>query len=331
MSFFPMSFAKQQELRAAARLALLGDQEYWSNLDSSPAPPTLTRQTAPSNIVDPQLGLLRRGLGSQQVLPPSQLHPPASDVPVHSMYPHQPDSILYLNQATLSHLGTSTLTVPRTPMPSFQPSLTSLSASTLSRMGLPQQQQYKRGLHDAIENESEATTILPVAKRQRFSETSSSITSTARMSTARPHFPHKLMEAMVLYNSNQHQAFHQSEPAFKWLHHGTCFIILNEDAFMAKVLFSMGLCDRYYKFSSFIRKLTRWGFSRHAEPLGQCFRNALFREGNFELCATMKCKPVAKPKAAGKVTGQKEQESQETKTAPKENKEISAPVKGDLE
>lgn len=93
-------------------------------------------------------------------------------------------------------------------------------------------------------------------------------------------FPMKLMETI-----NEHY----DESVIAWLPDGKSFVVVDPDLFVENVLsqtFKGG------KYSSFVRKLNRWGFSRLISGTGMdCFHNALFQRDRSELCALITSNP----------------------------------------
>merc|ERR1712037_282731 len=54
------------------------------------------------------------------------------------------------------------------------------------------------------------------------------------------------------------------------------------------------------KYSSFVRKLHRWGFVRLTSGTGtDCFHHPLFRKGRSDLCALIQCTPRNESGAGG--------------------------------
>jgi hypothetical protein len=77
-----------------------------------------------------------------------------------------------------------------------------------------------------------------------------------------------------------------------WLPHGMGFVIYKKKKFAEEVL------PRYFKqskFTSFTRKLNRWGFSRISRgPESGAYFHKNFQRDNFALCLQMSCKHSAK-------------------------------------
>jgi hypothetical protein len=72
-----------------------------------------------------------------------------------------------------------------------------------------------------------------------------------------------------------------------WLPHGLAFAILDKRKFARDV---MGKYFKQSKFTSFTRKLNRWGFERVAKgPEAGAYYNALFQRSNLQLCLRMMC------------------------------------------
>ena len=93
-------------------------------------------------------------------------------------------------------------------------------------------------------------------------------------------FPEKLFD--ILQNS-------QHDDVLRWLPGGNAFIIMNNHLFASEIL------PTYFKrcqFTSFTRKLIRWGFQRISKPgvLMGAYSHKLFRRNNRNLCKIMSCK-----------------------------------------
>lgn len=108
-------------------------------------------------------------------------------------------------------------------------------------------------------------------------------------STDSMNFPEKLMEVLSneIYTS-----------IITWLPHGQSFIIYRRRKFVAEVL------PRYFKqtkYTSFTRKLSRWGFTRITKGVDTgAYYHKLFLRGQMHLCKQMSCQSIAL-KFAGKV------------------------------
>lgn len=93
-------------------------------------------------------------------------------------------------------------------------------------------------------------------------------------------FPVKLMETITS---------HYDEDIVAWLPDGRSFVVVDPEAFVEKIL-TPNFKD--CKFSSFVRKLNRWGFARLTSGTGtDCFYHALFQRERIDLCAQMMCMP----------------------------------------
>jgi hypothetical protein len=93
-------------------------------------------------------------------------------------------------------------------------------------------------------------------------------------------FPVKLMETI---------RSHYDEDIVAWLPDGRSFVIVNPEKFVEKIL-APNFKD--CKYSSFVRKLNRWGFARLTSGTGtDCFYHALFQRERIDLCAQMMCIP----------------------------------------
>eukprot|EP00547_Thalassionema_nitzschioides_P001140 CAMPEP_0194213276 /NCGR_PEP_ID=MMETSP0156-20130528/13702_1 /TAXON_ID=33649 /ORGANISM="Thalassionema nitzschioides, Strain L26-B" /LENGTH=299 /DNA_ID=CAMNT_0038941267 /DNA_START=271 /DNA_END=1170 /DNA_ORIENTATION=- len=92
-------------------------------------------------------------------------------------------------------------------------------------------------------------------------------------------FPQKLMDIL---NGGEHS------DVIAWLPHGKGFIISKKKKFAAKVL------PKYFKqskYSSFTRKLNRWGFVRvNRGPELGAYYHKFFQRGNLRLCFQMSCR-----------------------------------------
>lgn len=107
--------------------------------------------------------------------------------------------------------------------------------------------------------------------------------------TASPSFPLKLMAAMIKYKLEQGN-FGLHQPAFAWNQGGTSFIVLHPDLFLTQVLQKHGVVDESATYSSFVRKLIRYGFVRKSCELGQWFHHPCFRRALVHLCQGVKLK-----------------------------------------
>jgi hypothetical protein len=93
-------------------------------------------------------------------------------------------------------------------------------------------------------------------------------------------FPVKLMEAITS---------HYDEDIVAWLPDGRSFVVVDPEAFVETIL-TPNFKD--CKYSSFVRKLNRWGFARLTSGTGtDCFYHALFQRERIDLCAQMLCMP----------------------------------------
>jgi len=80
-----------------------------------------------------------------------------------------------------------------------------------------------------------------------------------------------------------------TSPYLKWMPDGKSFTIKNCKKFTAD---EMPRLFHIRNMSSFVRKLTRWGFSRHHEKETMnfdIFKHTHFERGNWERCAQIKC------------------------------------------
>lgn len=91
-------------------------------------------------------------------------------------------------------------------------------------------------------------------------------------------FPQRLMEIL---NNEEHS------DVISWLPHGKGFIMYKKKKFAAQVL------PKYFKqskFTSFTRKLNRWGFVRVTRgPETGAYYHQFFQRGNLRLCMQMSC------------------------------------------
>ncbi|KAL7465373.1 hypothetical protein ACHAXS_005695 [Conticribra weissflogii] len=91
-------------------------------------------------------------------------------------------------------------------------------------------------------------------------------------------FPQKLMEVL---------ANREISDIITWLPHGKGFIILQKRKFAAEV---MPLYFKHSKFTSFTRKLNRWGFTRITRgPETGAYYHKFFQRDNHLLCMQMHC------------------------------------------
>eukprot|EP00934_Nitzschia_sp_Nitz4_P002761 Nitzschia sp. Nitz4//scaffold1_size375055//54875//56551//NITZ4_000221-RA/size375055-augustus-gene-0.706-mRNA-1//-1//CDS//3329540880//2751//frame0 len=87
-------------------------------------------------------------------------------------------------------------------------------------------------------------------------------------------FPGKLMQAIMN---------HGSDDIVAWLPDGKSFVIVDSASFCSQVL---GKVLKETKYSSFVRKLHRWGFVRLTSGIGtDCFHHPQFQRNKIELAA----------------------------------------------
>lgn len=87
-------------------------------------------------------------------------------------------------------------------------------------------------------------------------------------------FPEKLMDALMN---------NQRDDAVSWLPDGKSFVVVNDELFVGQVLSKEFKASKY---SSFVRKLHRWGFVRLTSGTGtDCFHHPLFQKGREDLAA----------------------------------------------
>lgn len=94
-------------------------------------------------------------------------------------------------------------------------------------------------------------------------------------------FPQRLME--LLDDEESHDII-------GWLPHGRGFLIYQKRRFASEIL------PKYFKqskFTSFTRKLNRWGYTRIARgPETGAYYHPLFRKGNLRMCLQMTCQSL---------------------------------------
>lgn len=115
-----------------------------------------------------------------------------------------------------------------------------------------------------------------------------------RRKLSNPNFPTRLMKVMVAYEREREAPAESSssdsklEPAcFVWLKQGTILMVVDREGFM-KMLQENGLLSKKATYTSFVRKMHRWGFVRKTGDEGHCFGHNLFRKGRFDLVAQLK-------------------------------------------
>jgi len=100
-----------------------------------------------------------------------------------------------------------------------------------------------------------------------------------------PTFPEMLMG--VLNNS-------KNDSSIAWEPSGNSFSVKNPSVFIEKILPQF---MRQCKYSSFVRKLYRWGFKQfNSETKRNCFYNELFKRNDKHKCKSMRCNSVNKRK-----------------------------------
>lgn len=104
-------------------------------------------------------------------------------------------------------------------------------------------------------------------------------------------FPQRLMEILA----NEAIA-----DTVSWLPHGKGFIIYKKKKFAAEVL------PKYFKqskFTSFTRKLNRWGFNRVTRgPETGAYYHKFFQQGDLRLCMQMSCQSTKATMGVGFIT-----------------------------
>jgi len=99
-------------------------------------------------------------------------------------------------------------------------------------------------------------------------------------------FPQRLMDVL----SNE-----RHDDVVTWLPHGKAFIIYKKKRFAAEVL---PLYFKQSKFTSFTRKLNRWGFTRVTRgPETGSYYHKFFQRGDMDLCMQMTCQSSNRPAA----------------------------------
>ena len=94
---------------------------------------------------------------------------------------------------------------------------------------------------------------------------------------------------MEMLSNNEHS------DVVAWLHHGKAFRIYKRTRFVNEVFL------KYFnesQFTSFTRKLNRWGFNRvRRGPETGAYYHIFFQQGNFNLCSKMVCSSMKLPSA----------------------------------
>eukprot|EP00957_Ditylum_brightwellii_P123317 9402921-Ditylum_brightwellii.AAC.1 len=86
------------------------------------------------------------------------------------------------------------------------------------------------------------------------------------------------------------------EDMIAWLPHGHAFTIVNPTAFTSTLL---PMYFKKTKFTSFTRKLSRWGFVRYTKGLKSgAYHHKWFQRDNKSLCLHMRCVQNKKPAVA---------------------------------
>lgn len=91
-------------------------------------------------------------------------------------------------------------------------------------------------------------------------------------------FPVKLMEAITEY---------YDETIIAWLPDGKSIVVVDPEKFCDQII---SKAFKGGKYSSFVRKLNRWGFTRLISGTGMdCFHHPLFQRNRMDLCALITC------------------------------------------
>lgn len=119
-----------------------------------------------------------------------------------------------------------------------------------------------------------------------------------------------------------------------WLPHGRSFVIIRPDFLSDRVL------SKYFastdprsstKYSSFTRKLNRWGFRQATRgPDTGAFHHPLFRRDQTDLCLDMVCQKSRKPRGT-KSTDETKPEVPSSSLPPKKRKVHDAPASDEAE
>jgi hypothetical protein len=100
-------------------------------------------------------------------------------------------------------------------------------------------------------------------------------------------FPEKLMSSMMKHAVD--------ESAVAWLPDGKSFVVVSSELFVQQILRP---AFKECKYSSFVRKLHRWGFVRMTSGTGtDCFHHPLFQNGRMDLVSKLSCAPREKERA----------------------------------
>lgn len=96
-------------------------------------------------------------------------------------------------------------------------------------------------------------------------------------------FPEKLMQALTKF---------QKDSAVAWLPDGKSFVVVDQDLFVSEVLNNV---FRAIKYTSFVRKLHRWGFVRLRSGMGpDCFHHPLFTVNHPYSASYITCTPESR-------------------------------------
>jgi len=121
---------------------------------------------------------------------------------------------------------------------------------------------------------------LPTSKIRRTKKASSASKKNQSPKKRAKTFPEKLMQAM---------SENPNEDAVAWLPDGKSFVVVRPNQFVDLVLKKV---FKECKYSSFVRKLHRWGFVRLTSGTGtDCFHHPLFQKNRTDLCLLISCTP----------------------------------------
>lgn len=162
------------------------------------------------------------------------------------------------------------------------------AASTLATLGLssPHEEQGMTTPPPVLDSEvsEEKNSVMESPSQEPLSPSSAS----EGVARSREHigdivpmtFPQKLMEIL---------SKEENSDVITWLDHGKGFMIIQKKRFVTEV---MPMYFKQSKFTSFTRKLNRWGFIRVSRgPEMGAYYHRLFQRNNLRLCLQMTCQP----------------------------------------